>query len=217
MSLCLSVRGELIPGEKMEAALIIIDMQNDFCHAKGYVGKVGRKHGMDYTRLRRPIEKIIELKKTAKGAGMPVIYTQTLYEGDFMDHPRQSDLTKEAREAKFLVKGTWNAQVIDELTPEKGDYVLVKKGYGAFLHTHLDILLRNLGVDTLIVTGVGATVCVETTAREGRNLGYEIIMVSDATEASDSDEAHLAMLNIMARIFGKVMKTSEVIAWLGEK
>jgi nicotinamidase-related amidase len=109
-----------------------------------------------------------------------------------------------------LVKGSWGAQIIDELTPQEHDHTVIKKTYGAFFQTPLDRILRNLGITTLVMTGIATNYCVDTTCREAVAYGYDIILVSDATATFDL-EGHQATLKVVATGFGEVMTTKEVL------
>ena len=113
------------------------------------------------------------------------------------------------------VEGTWGAQIIDKLRPRDGEHLVVKKGFGGFApSTPLDTILRNLGVNTCVVTGVTTCVCVSTTVRGGVEHNYRMVLVSDAV-AEVSREAHDAELRIMDRLFADVRSTDEVIELFG--
>jgi nicotinamidase-related amidase len=120
-----------------------------------------------------------------------------------------------ARNPEFIVEGNWGAAIIDELTPEGGEHLVVKKGYGGFANTPLDTILRNYGVTTCVVTGVTTCVCVSTTIRGGVENNYRMIIVGDGT-AEIQRTAHEHELETMERIFADVKSTDEVIDWLAE-
>ena len=102
---------------------------------------------------------------------------------------------------------------MDDLKPEHGDHVVIKKGFGGFANTPLDTILRNLGVTTCVMTGVTTCVCVSTTIREGVEYNYRMIVVSDAVAEVHRD-THEAELKTMARIFADVKTSNEVIRML---
>jgi ureidoacrylate peracid hydrolase len=112
------------------------------------------------------------------------------------------------------VEGTWGAQIIDDLKPQKGEHLVVKKGFGGFLNTPLDTVLRNKGVTTCLVSGVTTCVCVSTTVRGGVEYNYRMILATDAVADFDRD-AHEAELRTMASIFADVKTTDEVVGMLG--
>jgi nicotinamidase-related amidase len=97
--------------------------------------------------------------------------------------------------------------------PKEGEHLVIKKGYGGFSNTPLDTILRNMGVNTCVVTGVTTAVCVSTTVRGGVEHNYRMILVSDAT-AETQKEFHEAELKTMARVFAEVKTTDEVIDML---
>lgn len=199
-----------------KVALIIVDMQNDFVHDDGYFGRMAEKIGfttkasIDMNCLKAPIPYIKRLADIMRKARRPIVYLQCVLEPDYADAGFPTDHLPQAKEMQFLVKETWGAQICEELTPQKGDYVVTKRTYGGFSYTHLDLLLRNLDIKTLVMTGVGTNVCVETTIREAVALGYKVIIVSDATGTS-SWELHRSSLNALGFAFGKVKSTEEVI------
>jgi ureidoacrylate peracid hydrolase len=112
------------------------------------------------------------------------------------------------------VEGTWGAEIIDELMPRAGEHLIVKKGFGGFANTALDITLRNMAITTCVVVGVTTCVCVSNTVRGGVEHNYRMILVSDAV-AEVSRDTHESELKTMSRIFADVKTTDEVIALLG--
>ena len=116
-------------------------------------------------------------------------------------------------ENKFIVEGTWGAQIIDELTPQKDEKLVVKKGYNGFHNTRLEAILRNLGVNTCVMTGVTTCVCVTSTTRAGVERNFRMIFVSDCT-AEAHREFHEAELQILARAYADIKTTDEVIKML---
>jgi ureidoacrylate peracid hydrolase len=113
----------------------------------------------------------------------------------------------------FIVEGTWGAQIVDDLKPEEGEHLVVKKGFGGFSNTPLDTILRNMGVTTCVVSGVTTCVCVSTTVRGGVEHNYRMILVEDAV-AEVSRDSHEAELKTMARVFADVKTTDDVVATL---
>lgn len=197
-------------------ALIIVDMQNDFIHDNGFVRKYSEngeipKNSLDL--LKAPIPYIKELAECFRRNGKEVIYIYTAWEPDYSDVALPLKKMAKAKEVGALVKGSWGAQIIEELTPHQNDRMVMKKAYGAFFQTPLDRILRNLGIKTLVMTGVATNFCVETTTREAVAYGYEVILVNDAAATFDP-EGHQATLKVIATGFGEVMNTEEVIKQL---
>jgi nicotinamidase-related amidase len=200
-------------------ALIIVDMQNDFIHEKGFIMK--STDGLSIPKsalagIRAPIPYINELAGAFRKAGKDVIYIYTAWKPDYSDVAIPLGKRKDkGREAGSLVEGSWGAQIIDELKPLETDRMVLKKAYGGFFQTSLDRLLRNLDIKTLVMTGVATNYCVETTSREAVAYGYDIIFVSDGTGTFDP-EGHKATLKVMGNGFGEVKSTAEVIALLSK-
>jgi nicotinamidase-related amidase len=196
-----------------KAALIIVDMQNDFIHKDGFVLKYSEGVGVPKTaleRLKMPIPFIKDLAQFFRSKGKHVIYVYTAWARDYSDVALPlKKMRDRAKEAGALVEGSWGARIIDELIPKDTDHLVVKKAYGGFFQTSFDRVLRNLGIKTLIMTGVATNFCVETTAREAVAYGYEVILVNDAT-ASFDPEGHQATTKVIATGFGEVMSTAEV-------
>jgi nicotinamidase-related amidase len=185
------------------SALIIVDMQNDFVHRDGAFGRRAREDAaarIDIDFLASTIPNVRRLAEAFRHHSRPVPY--------WRHHRRPAD-------GSPIVEGTWGAQIIDELTPQAGEHVVIKKGFGGFAHTRLDTILRNYGVTTCVVTGVTTCVCVSTTVRGGVEHNYRMILVQDAV-AEIHREAHDAELKTMARVFADVKTTDEVIQMLDE-
>ncbi len=199
------------------AALIIVDMQNDFIHKNGFWGKHSQDTDLpaiSLDLLRTPIPHIKRLADLFRKNSKEVLYIYTAWEKDYSDVAiplrRMAD---KAKEMGVLVRGSWGAQIIEELTPYETDHVVMKKAYGAFFQSPLDRVLRNLGIKTLVMTGIATNFCVETTSREAVAYGYNVILVSDATATYDL-EGHQATLKVIAAGFGDVMNTEDVMKLL---
>jgi nicotinamidase-related amidase len=201
-----------------KSALIIVDMQNDFLKPGGYFSRLGERP--EFTDLwnsqqalvTQAITDIRQLAQAMRAAVRPVVYVQHVLREDYADACWPYWRLPNCIEERFLVDGTWGAQIIDELRPKRGEMVITKKGYGAFTNTPLNVYLDNLGITTCIMTGVGTAVCVETTTRQGADLNYYMVIVSDAT--ADERQDHETSLSIMSRFFGDVMTTDEVTSSL---
>ena len=199
------------------AALIIIDMQNDFIHPDGFVRKSSQGIGLEedaLERLQAPIPQIKQLTQKFRSTGRNVIYVYTAWLPDYSDIALPlRKMGPKAKEHGALVIGSWGAQIIDELTPDKGDLMLMKKAYGAFFQTSLDRTLRNRKITTLLFTGVATNYCVETTAREAVSYGYDIILIKDGCATFDP-AGHEATLKVISMGFGEVMSAEEVLQLL---
>ncbi len=178
------------------AALLVIDMLRDFIEGK-----------LSSPRFRRVIPCIERLLEVARGRGVPVVY---VCDSHVPGVDRELELW-----GPHAVRGTRGAEVIDELKPREGDYIVLKRRYSGFFQTDLDLLLRELGVDTVILTGVSTDVCVLHTAADAFFRGYRVVVVEDCVEAF-TEEGHRWALDYMKRVYGaKIVRSEEIEKILG--
>jgi len=202
-----------------KAALIIVDMQNDFVHPDGAFAQRARENPdkIDMKFLSGTIPHVKKLADAFRKAGRPVVYIAHVLKPDYSDaqfpYWRAAPRGSQRGNRTFIVEKTWGAQVVDELAPEDGEHLVVKKGFGGFSNTPLDTILRNMGVTTCVVSGVTTCVCVSTTVRGGVEHNYRMILVQDAV-AEVNRETHDAELKTMQRIFADVKTTDEVVGML---
>jgi ureidoacrylate peracid hydrolase len=197
----------------LRTALLVIDMQNGFCHAEGSLAKAGRS----VARLAAPIPACRRLIEQARTVKMPVIYTRAVHDPDFAGVSpkfRERETFPEIVKLGFVVKGSWDAEVIDDLRPGPADHVLDKTTFSAFISSGIDVLLTALQIRNLIVCGVATPICVESTVRDACQHNYRVFVVSDATADMDPQD-HEAALRIMQRNFAWVVTTDEAVAALG--
>lgn len=185
------------------AALLIIDMQNDFV----LEGKPLRVAG-----ARDVIPKIQAVLAEFRKRSLPVFHILRVHRSDGSD----VEITRKELFAKspFAVEGTKGAAVIDELSPMKGEYVLTKTRMSAFIGTELDLMLRTLGSSTLFVCGIQTPNCIRTTVFDGIAYNYPVVLIDDATGAS-SEEVHRANVRDMQNIGVRIVKTAEIPDILG--
>jgi ureidoacrylate peracid hydrolase len=188
------------------AALVIIDMQNDFCHRAGVTAQNGADVG--------PVEVVVPtLQRTiaaAKAAGTLVVYVRTTH-GPWTDSEVRMEQRRGRRNPYNCVEGTWGAEWFAGLEPGPDDLVVTKHRYSAFINTNLDLILRSRGVRTVIATGTDTSVCVESTARDAFMLDYYVVFVEDCCGGADP-AAHEASLRSIRRQFGVVSTSGEVLA-----
>ena len=192
--------------DKDKTALIVVDMQNCFIYDNSLLAKLG----LDNTHLKPTVEPVRRLVEVCHKEGVPVIFTRYILRPDYKDAGRIVDLFPDARDLQALVSGTRNVEIVDDLGAQPSDFIVDKTRYSAFYNTNLEVILRGLGVDTVIVCGVTTEICVESTIRDAFFRDYRIVVPSDAVAAIDPVR-HEGTLRTVAYGFGKVTVTDEVL------
>jgi biuret amidohydrolase len=201
-------------------ALLIIDMQRDFVDPGGF----GEALGNDVSRLRQAIPAIERALAAARDAGMLVVHTREGHRPDLSDLPEAKRVRGRLKTGigdvgpmgRILVRGEYGHDIIDELRPLPGEPVVDKPGKGAFYATDLEQMLRSRGIKSLVVTGVTAEVCVQTTVREANDRGFECLVLSDciASYFPEFYEMTLKMIKAQGGIFGWVAPSEAFLAAL---
>ena len=195
-------------------ALLIIDMQRDFCYEGGF----GESLGNDVTLTKSIIPTVETILKTARDAGMFVVHTREGHRADLTDCPpakkrRSPTIGEDGPMGRILIRGEYGHGIVDELTPLEGEPVVDKPGKDAFYSTDLEEILNNRGIKSLIVCGVTTHVCVHTTIRAANDRGFECLMMEDGTAAFDpaDQEAAIRMINQQGGIFGWTTTSDELL------
>jgi ureidoacrylate peracid hydrolase len=190
-------------------ALLVIDMQNGFLHPEGSV----TRNDQPLPNVERVVAETVELVAESRAAGLPVIFTQHVFRPDYVDAPARLQAKGVFKDGQQdLVRGTWDAAVVDELKPTSSDRVVEKNRYDAFLYTDLEQVLRTLGIGRLLVCGVVTNVCVESTVRSAEQRDFEVTVASDCTSAAA--EYHGPALAAMAYIAAEVAPWRQGLATL---
>lgn len=192
------------------SALLIIDMQNDFCHPEGAQGKRGRDLSMVYGMI-PTFEKVLN---GARQIGLPVIFVRTLHYPWTDSQSWRKRLDGYKKGIEICLPGSWGAEIIEALAPREGEPVVVKHRYSAFVDTDLSLMLRSMKIETLLIGGVGTNVCVESTARHAYMLDYDVCLLEDCTAGCDVD-LHRGTLRNIAEHFGKVARGLDMLREFG--
>ena len=203
-------------------ALVIIDMQRDFLEAGGF----GEALGNDVAPLRAIVPACAALLAGLRARRVPIIHTREGHRPDLSDAPKAKvergtpalRIGDEGPMGRILIRGEAGHDIIADLSPFPGEPVVDKPGKGAFYQTDLDLMLRNRGIDTLLVAGVTTEVCVHTTIREANDRGYRCVALADCC-ASYFPEFHAVGLRMIAAqggIFGWVAQSGDVLSALQE-
>lgn len=180
-----------------KGAVLIVDMLNDFCKDGG---SMVLQEGLEAVE---PIQRLIA---AARAKDLPIIYINDCHRAGKYDKEFE-------KRAPHCIEGTWGAAVIDELTPLESDYCIPKRRFSGFYQTDLDLVLRELGVKTVIATGVVTNICVRSTCHDAFFLGYDVVVPKDCVRATGPREQESTLWDIETH-FGTVTTVDEVIARL---
>jgi len=192
-----------------KCAALVVDMQNDFCHPDGFLGKAG----MNLKDIRAMIPSLARLVDAVRAIGVRIFMVQSLMEEHYLSPAMRYRKLRIGRSEDICKEHSWGQQQIEELFPHPEDVVINKHTYSAFLGTKLTEKLVDEEIQTLIVTGVLTEVCVETTVRDSACLHFYNVIPKDCT-ASDNSDSHWSALFRIDKFFGTVMGSEEIVSKL---
>lgn len=196
-------------------ALLVIDMQNDFCTPGGWADL----KGFDVNATQKPIQPLKALLATLRQTPITIIHTREGHRSDLSDCPPHKLARSQRQKAeigsagimgRLLTRGSKSHDFVDDLRPLPGEIVLDKPGKGAFVATDLDLILRQRDIKQLLLTGVTTECCVHTTLRTANDLGYECVLLEDCC-ASLNPEFHRVSVKMTQTIFGWVTASTKLL------
>ena len=193
--------------DKSRCALLVIDMQNDFCYLEGNMAKMGR----DVTLIQEMIPNLSRLLEICRSVGIRIIFTRMVHSA-WTDSPAWVDKLK----SKNVRKGTWGCEFYHRFEPHETDWVVEKHRYSAFINTDLDTVLRARGIDTLMVSGVNSDQCVDATAKHAFQLDYYVLLLEDFI-ATNNQALTQAVLTMAEKSYAWVVSSKEIIEILEGK
>jgi gluconolactonase len=205
------VSDEVLQLDPKRSALIIQDLQNDVIIEGGAFADSGAP---THATAQNVVGNVADLAAACRAAGVPVIHVWYVVEQGAAGLKQNAPLFQGVKEADALVRGTWGAAPAEGLEPQDGDHIVEKMRMNGFFETRLDILLRGLGADTIIVSGAWTNMSIEHTARHGADAGYEVVVPSDGTSTT-GDEWQNAALNYAMTNVAKVATCAEIKSALG--
>ena len=187
------------------AALIVVDVQNDFVSPDGSAGKRGEDVSAAMA-IMSPLQRLID---AGRRVGLTIVYIRTTH-SEWTDTPSWIYRTSQKGGLSTCREGTWGAEFYDGIVPLSTERVVVKHRYSAFINTDLNTVLKARNIQSVLVCGVATNVCVETTARDAYMFDYYVTMIDDCSAAYEA-KLHLGTLDNMRRHFGLVASSSEII------
>ncbi|MBI2304703.1 MAG: cysteine hydrolase [Chloroflexi bacterium] len=191
-----------------ESVVIVIDMQNDFCHEDGAHGK----HGGDLSMGQEMAPRLASFLEDVRRAGVPIIFARCA-----LDEWSRSEVWEDAMDKRGLQdpplceEGTWGVEFYGPIQPRRGERVMTKHRNSCFIGTDLDLILRSRGIKTIILTGVATNGCVRSTGRDGYQTNYYVVFVEDCCATSSGVQAHEETMR-HARGYAEVVSARDLVS-----
>ena len=197
--------------EPSHTAILVVDIQNDFCAPDGYID---RKYGCDAAANEALAARNVAMTNAARAAGALIVWIQAIYDPVFLSAPMLMKGASAGNDVR-CVDGSWGADFYN-VAPKEGDLVIRKHRYSAFSGTALDNLLRRNCIKTTVITGVSTNICVESTLREAFNLGYYVVIPRDCV-AGNNAVLHDATLRNVEFLIGDVTSAADLTEYWSER
>lgn len=189
-----------------KTALIVVDVQNDFCAPGGFFDRVGHPLEM----VHGAVDRLEALLPEARAAGVQVVFIKAIYDERHVSDAMRARHERMDYPLDVCLSDTWGSELF-RLAPQPEDFIVVKHRYSAFIDTELPLLLRSRGITSIILGGVASNVCVESTARDGFMLDYHVMVLADCS-GTYSQELHDATMENIRRSFGVVADSRDLAA-----
>jgi ureidoacrylate peracid hydrolase len=206
-----------IKNHEINPALLVIDMQN------GFVSKGGSYDlmGINISKYSDVVPSLKQLIGFCRKVKIPIFYSQAVREESGIDLlTRSHRILPKSREERIkrrpiCIRGSWDAEIVEELKPNFDDHVVIKRRDSVFQDTEVEVWLRSLGIDSIIFAGIDTSICVESSLRDAFNHGYDIVLISDATASNNLNHYNSTLDNIR-NYYGLVMNLDEFIGNSGK-
>ena len=206
-----------LKNHEINPALLVIDMQN------GFVSKGGSYDlmGLNISKYRDVVPSLKQLIGFCRKVKIPIFYSQAVREESGIDLlTRSHRILPKSREERIkrrpiCIRGSWDAEIVEELKPNFDDHVVIKRRDSVFQDTEVEVWLRSLGIDSIIFAGIDTSICVESSLRDAFNHGYDIVLISDATASNNLNHYNSTLDNIR-NYYGLVMNLDEFIGNSGK-
>ena len=206
-----------LKNHEINPALLVIDMQNGFVSKGGSYDLMGLNVSK-YSDVVPSLKRLIAFCRQVK---IPIFYSQAVREESGIDLlTRSHRILPKSREERIkrrpiCIRGSWDAEIVEELKPNFDDHVVIKRRDSVFQDTEVEVWLRSLGIDSIIFAGIDTSICVESSLRDAFNHGYDIILISDATSSNNLNHYNSTLDNIR-NYYGLVMNLDEFIGTTGK-